>query len=305
MLAAHPLASWAGFALILGILLGLELGVIGKRPMQSVRASVRWSLIVIGFAALFFGLLRVVEGSTAALQFATGYVIELSLSVDNLLVFIIVLEYFAVPVALQPTALKWGILGAIVLRGVMIAGGSLILAQFSWVIYLLGAILVVTGIKLGIQSSTAQLDVSRNPLLRAARRMLPVSGRYVGTAFVFRDGARWLATPLLLAVLAIEWTDLVFATDSIPAVFAITRDPFLVYTSNILAIIGLRALYFVLAAALAQFRHLRSGAAAVLVFVGAKMLVGRWVTVPTGIVLAVVVVLLGASIGASAFKAKE
>ncbi len=305
MLAAHPLASWAGFAAILVILLALELGVIGRNPVQSERAAVRWSLVVIGFAAIFFGLLRVVEGSAAALQFATGYVIELSLSVDNLLVFIIVLEYFAVPATLQPTALKWGILGAIVMRGVMIGAGALVLARLDWVIYLLGALLIATGLRMLARSGGEPTEIENNPLLRVARRILPIGRRFAGTAFFTREGGRFVVTPLLLVILTVEWTDLVFATDSIPAIFAITRDPFLIYTSNILAIIGLRALFFVLAALIARFRYLRFGAATVLVFVGATMLLERWVVVPTEIMLVTVAAVLGVSVVASGSREKR
>lgn len=302
MLPGHPIASWLAFGAIVMLLLGIELGVISRARTLTVRQSGWWSVGVIACAVLFSVWLLLAEGRGPALQFATGYVVEFSLSLDNLLVFIMVLRYFAVPEALQPTVLKWGILGAIVMRAIMIGAGTLVLNRLSWVIYLLGALLIVTGIRIVAQFSVALVEIDRNPMLRLARRALPISDRFAGRAFFVREAGQLAATPLLLVVLVIEWTDLMFATDSIPAIFAITRDPFLIYTSNILAIMGLRALFFVIAAMIARFTYLRFGVAAVLMLVGAKMLAAPWVHLPMGTSLIVIVLVLGGSVFVSIWR---
>ena len=299
MLTDHATSSWLAFAAIVVVLLGVELGVISRVRVPTLRQSGWWSATVVAGAALFGLVLLLGEGRAPALQFATGYIVEFSLSVDNLLVFIMVLQYFAVPPALQPTAVMWGILGAIVMRGIMIGVGTLVLNELGWVIYVLGALLIVTGVKMLAQSSGASVQIDRNPLLRVARHVLPISDEFAGRKFFIRSAGKLMATPLLLVVLVIEWTDLMFATDSIPAIFAITRDRFLIYTSNILAIMGLRSLFFVLAAMIVRFTYLRFGVAAVLMLVGAKMLAAHWVIVPTGTSLVVIVLVLGAAVVAS------
>jgi TerC family integral membrane protein len=299
MFAGHPLVPWLAFAAALLVILAVELGVMSRIPHLTIRQAAAWSGCVIGIAALFGATLWIAEGRGHALLFATGYVIEFALSVDNLLIFIIILEYFAVPETLQPAALKWGILGAIVMRGIMIGIGAWALSQFSWVILVLGALLVLTGLKMLLTPASAPVEIDRNPVLRVARRVLPICERFEGRAFLVRRNGRLLATPLLLVVLVIEWTDVMFATDSIPAIFSITRDPFLAYTANILAIVGLRALFFLLSSVITRFGLLRYGVAAVLVLVGAKMLLEHVVKLPTAITLAGVVVVLGISVGAS------
>ena len=299
MIAGHSPASWLVFAVTIAVLLIVDLALISRGARLTVGRATWWSLTVVVVAALFGVFIGVHDSRADAVQFATGYVVEFSLSVDNLLVFIMVLRYFGVPAAVQPTALKWGVLGAMVMRGIVIAAGSLILREFHWVIYLFGALLVITAVRMFAKPGDEDVDLEKLPLLRAARKVLPVSRRFDGNAFFVREGGRLLVTPLLLVVLVIEWTDLVFATDSIPAIFAITRDPFLIYTSNIFAIVGLRALYFVLAAMLTRFAYLRFGVATVLLFVGAKMLAAHWVTVPSLLSLGVIVVVLGASVVAS------
>lgn len=301
----HPAASWLAFGAVMVLLLGMELGVISRDRTPTIRQAAWWSAVVIAFAAIFGAVLFAIEGHAAALQFATGYVVEFSLSVDNLLVFIMILQYFAVPPALHPVALKWGILGAIVMRGLMIGGGAVVLRELEWVIYLLGALLIITGIRMLARPVEVTVRVESNPLLRAARRVLPLSDDFSGPAFFVRHAGKLVATPLLLVVLAIEWTDLMFATDSIPAIFAITRDPFLIYTSNILAIVGLRALYFVLAAMIGRFAYLGVGVGTVLILVGGKMLAGHWLTVPTGVTLLGVVLVLGVSVVASLIAEKR
>ena len=221
--------------------------------------------------ALGFGLfLWWREGGQHALEYYTGYLIELSLSVDNLFVFILIFNYFGVPAAAQPKVLKWGILGAIVMRWVMIVFGALLLARFEWIIYVFGGILILTGIRMLTQKDE-RVDLEKNPVVRLARRVLPFSQSYDGGDFFCRTGTgRRLATPLLLVLIVVEWSDLVFAIDSIPAIFAVTRDPFLVYSSNVFAILGLRALFFVLAGMMDRFAYLKPGVALILVFVGAR-----------------------------------
>jgi tellurite resistance protein TerC len=305
MIPAHPPIAWIAFASSIVFLLAIELGVISRVKQLSVKQAAWWTATVVVVAMVFGVVLLLAEGRTPAVQFATGYVVEFSLSVDNLLVFIMVLHYFAVPDELQPLAIKWGILGAIVMRAIMILGGTLILNELAWIIYVLGALLIVTGLRMLRQPTAAQVKIESNPLLRALRRVMPVTDQFAGPAFFVQEAGRRMATPLLLVVLVIEWTDLMFATDSIPAIFAITRDPFLVYTSNILAIVGLRALFFVLAASIARFAYLRFGVAAVLVLVGAKMLAAHYVHIPAGWSLAMIVVVLGISVVASLLRTRD
>lgn len=301
MIAGHSPASWLVFIATVAVLLVVDLAVLNRA--ETVRRSALWCLTVFCVAGLFCAFVAINDGRADAIAFATGYVVEFSLSVDNLLVFIMVLRYFAVPLSAQATALKWGILGALLMRGIVIAAGTMILREFHWVIYVFGAMLILTAIRMVAKQDDADIDIERNPLLRLARRILPVSEHFSGSNFFVREGNRLVATPLLLVVLVIEWTDLVFAADSIPAIFAITRDPFLVYTSNVFAIVGLRALYFVLAAMLTRFAYLKIGVAIVLFLVGTKMLLSPWVHVPSLLSLAVIVGVLGGSVAASAMKA--
>jgi tellurite resistance protein TerC len=236
------------------------------------------------------------EGPRHALEYYTGYLIELSLSVDNLFVFLLIFSYFGVRADARPKVLKWGILGAMVMRLIMIGLGALLIQQFSWIIYVFGGVLVVTGFRMFRQKDEA-VDLERNPVVRLARRFLPFSHAYDGTRFFTRTiQGRVLATPLLLVVLVLEWSDLVFAVDSIPAIFAVTRDPFLIYSSNVFAILGLRALFFVLAGMLDRFVYLKTGVAFILVFVGFKMIISAWFHLPILISLAVIIITLALSI---------
>ena len=280
-------------------LLALDLGVLNRRShVLSIKEAALWSGGLVCLALLFGGFLWWREGTTHAVEYYTGYLIELSLSVDNLFVFILIFQYFAVPADLQPRVLKWGIIGAIVMRGVMIALGALLLARFSWIIYLFGGILILTGIRM-YRGDDERIEPERNPVVRLARRVFPVTPAYEGQSFIVRTASGWYATPLLLVVLMVEWSDLVFAIDSIPAIFAVTRDPFIVYSSNVFAILGLRALFFVLAGAMDRFVHLMTGVAAILVFVGVKMLLSGWYHLPTGISLAVILLFLRTAIWTS------
>jgi tellurite resistance protein TerC len=297
---AHSAAVWLGFTgLVVGLLI-LDLAVLNRRShVLTFREAITWSGGLVLLAHLFALFLLWREGTQHALEFYTGYLIELSLSVDNLFVFLLIFSYFCVRPEAQPKVLKWGILGAIVMRLIMIALGALLLQEFDWIVYVFGAILVYTGIRMFRQKEEI-VQLERNPVVRLARRLLPFDKAYDGTRFFTRTvNGRLLATPLLLVVLVVEWSDLVFAIDSIPAIFAVTRDPFLVYSSNIFAILGLRALFFVLAGMLDKFVYLKTGVAFILLFVGLKMTLSAWIHIPTALSLAVIVLTLSTAIGLS------
>jgi tellurite resistance protein TerC len=301
--AQHP-AVWLVFSgLIVGLLV-VDLFVIGRAGALSVRSATRWSAAVIAVALLFGIHVFATGGAKAAAEYYAGYLIELSLSVDNLFVFLLIFQYFAVPSEAQPRVLHWGILSAIVLRGIMIVVGVLALERFGWLIYVLGALLVVTAIKMGRQGEV-RVEPEKNPLVRVARRFIRVTPGYEGTAFFVRSHAGWVATPLVLVVLVVEWSDVVFAIDSIPAIFAVTRDPFIVYSSNVFAILGLRAMYFVLASAMDRFLYLKPGVAVILGFVGLKMVLSAWVHVPIGISLGVIAATLATAMLLSVLKLRR
>ena len=289
---------WLGFnAFVLGML-ALDLGVFHRRAhTPSFKEATAWSVVWVALALTFNYGLYLTWGAEPALQFLTGYLIEKSLSVDNIFVFVMLFTYFAVPPQYQHRVLFWGILGALVMRGIFIAAGAYVLEQFHWVIYVFGALLVVTGIKMARRIEA--YDPAKNPVLKLARRALPLTPNYHGQRFWVREGGKWVATPLFLVLLLVEASDLVFAIDSIPAIFAVTREPFLVYTANVFAILGLRSMYFLLAGIVHRFVYLKYGLAAVLVFVGAKMILVDVVKVPVAMSLAVVGTLIGASVVAS------
>jgi tellurite resistance protein TerC len=271
-----------GFHVFIVGMLALDLGVFQRQAhVVSVREAAVWSLLWIILALLFalgiwllwdrwdFG--RPGRGADKAVEFLTGYLVEKALSVDNLFVFLVIFRYFGVPARLQPRILAWGILGALVLRASLIVIGAALLVLFHWMLYVFAVFLIYTGIRLG-RSVEEEIDPGRNWLVRLARRFVPLVDGYETQRFWVRHEGRWHATPLPLVLLVVESTDILFALDSIPAIFGITRDPFIVYTSNIFAILGLRALYFLLAGVLGMFRYLNVGLALVLVFVGLKML---------------------------------
>ncbi len=297
MFGDHGAAVWLGFTGLVAALLILDLGVLNRRShVLSFKEAMSWSLGLIAFAHLFGLFILWREGTGPALEYYTGYLIELSLSVDNLFVFILIFSYFGVPAEAQPKVLKWGILGAIVMRLIMIALGALLLQQFEWIIYVFGGILIITGIRMMTQSGEL-VDLEKNPVVRLARRILPVCNYYDGTRFFTRQrSGAVVATPLLLVLLIVEWSDLVFAIDSIPAIFAITRDPFLVYSSNVFAILGLRALFFVIAGMMDKFAYLKPGVALILVLVGLKMTLSHWIHLPTLVSLVVIVLILTAAV---------
>jgi len=285
---------------VLGIL-ALDLLVLHRKAHAvSLREALAWSCVWVSLALLFSLGVYFVRGGEKALEFLTGYVIEWSLSVDNLFVFLVIFSYFAVPPIYQHRVLFWGILGALVLRAIFIATGSALLANFHWMIYVFGGFLVFTGIKL-LFAGDEKIEPEKNPAVRLVRRFINVTPDYQGQRFFIRkDGTLW-ATPLLLVLVVVETTDVIFAVDSIPAIFAITLDPFIVYTSNVFAILGLRALFFLLAGVMDMFRYLKVGLSFVLCFVGAKMMLVDFYKIPIGISLGVVGGILGISILASFF----
>jgi tellurite resistance protein TerC len=298
------LVFWILFNLFVVAMLVLDLGVLNRRSRRvSFREALAWSGVWIALAAAFAVIELFWHGRTQALQFVTGYVIELSLSVDNLFVFLVIFRYFKVPDEHQHKVLFWGILGALLMRGVFIVAGVGLIHRFSWITYAFGGLLVYSGLKL-LQQGEAEIRPEKNPVLRLFRRSLPVTKEYVGGQFFTRRGGLY-ATPLLVVLLVVETTDILFAVDSIPAVLAITLNAFIVYTSNVFAILGLRSMYFALAGMMEVFHYLHYGLSLVLIFIGLKMLGARYVDIPTAWALAIVLVVLGASILASLLNPHE
>jgi tellurite resistance protein TerC len=291
-------ALWIGFLAFVLTMLALDLGVFHRRDrVLGLRESLAWSATWIGLSLAFgAGVFRFL-GPAAGQEFLTAYVVEKSLSVDNLFVFVVLFGALGIPRALQHRVLFWGILSALVLRAGMILGGVALLARFHWLTYVFGAFLVFTGWKLWAQEEDTGAGATR--ILELVRRVLPTTGDLRGHAFIVRDQGRIRGTPLLLALVAIEFADVAFAVDSIPAVFAVSTDPFIVFTSNIFAILGLRSLYFLLADLVGRFVYLRPGLSAVLVYVGVKMMIVRWVKIPPSISLAIILGILTVAILAS------
>ncbi|MFN7966650.1 MAG: TerC family protein [Acidobacteriota bacterium] len=293
---------YAGFVAFVLVMLALDLGVFHRKAHEvRFREALSWSVVWVVLAMVFNAGVWALYGQQKGLEFLTGYLIEKSLAVDNIFVFVVLFSTFAVPPQLQHRVLFWGILGALLMRAAFIAAGAALLGSFHWLIYVFGALLIITGAKLLLKPDV-HVDPTRNPLYRLFQKLVPSTPDYRGQSFLVREGGRWLATPLLAVLVAIEATDLVFAVDSIPAIFAVTRDPFIVFTSNIFAILGLRAMYFMLAGVIDRFVYLRLGLASVLMFVGAKMTLAGVVKVPTAISLAVIALLLGGSVVASLLK---
>jgi tellurite resistance protein TerC len=270
----------------------------------TLKQAAIWSTIWVVLSLSFAASIYLTMGKQRGLEFLTGYLIEYALSVDNIFVFVLIFTYFNVPEKYQHRVLFWGIIGALVLRGVMIVAGSALVTRFAWTLYIFGAFLVITGIRMALQKDEAAYNPERDPVLRLARKIIPVTTDYHGKKFFVREpqtggGTRLAATPLFIVLLIVDTTDVVFATDSIPAIFAVTRDPFIVYTSNICAVLGLRALYFLLAGIVDKFVYLKLGLSLVLVFIGAKMLLEAVFHIPIGVSLGVVALVLASSIGAS------
>lgn len=290
---------WAAFNLFVLGMLALDLLVFNRKAHAvSLREALSWSLVWIALALIFNAGIYHMWGEEKALEFLTGYLIEKSLSVDNLFVFLIIFSYFDVPTIYQHRVLFWGILGALVMRAIFIAAGAALLSTFHWIIYLFGGFLVITGIKMFF-AGDEKIEPEKNPAVRLLRRWMPITAEFQGPRFFVRINQRLWATPLFVVLLVIETTDVIFAVDSIPAIFAITLDPFIVYTSNIFAILGLRALYFLLAGILEMFRFLKLGLSVVLCFVGVKMMLVDFYKIPIGVSLGIIAGILTVAIAAS------
>jgi tellurite resistance protein TerC len=290
---------WIGFVAVVFVLLAIDLGLLHRKAHAvSVREAFAWSVVWVALSLSFGYWVHHRFGATKGLEFFTGYVIEYALSVDNVFIFILIFSYFKVPAKLHHRVLFWGILGALLMRATFILAGAALLQAFHWMIYLFGAFLIFTGIKVMRQGS-AQLEPERNPIVRQFQRLVPMVSDYDSEGFSVRREGRIFATPLTLVLVTVETTDLVFATDSIPAIFGVTTDPFIVYTSNICAILGLRSMYFLLAAVIDRFVYLGTGLGIVLSFIGLKMLLGSLVTVPISLSLGVVAAILLGSVAAS------
>ncbi|HEX8620096.1 MAG TPA: TerC family protein [Thermoanaerobaculia bacterium] len=290
---------WAIFSIFVLGMLALDLGVFNRKAHEvRFKEALAWSVVWVALSLAFNWWIYTRFGSEKALQFLTGYVIEKALSVDNIFVFVILFSSFAVPKIYQHRVLFWGVLGAIAMRAVFIGLGAALVSRFDWIMYVFGAILIFTGIKL-MKEGDAEPHPEKNPIYKLARRIMPAVPEYHGKHFfIVKDGRRY-ATPLFLVLIAIEATDVVFAVDSIPAIFAISTDPFIVYTSNIFAILGLRAMYFLLAGVIDKFHYLKYGLAVVLLFVGVKMVIANWYHFPIGVSLGVIAGVLTLSVVAS------
>jgi tellurite resistance protein TerC len=299
LLQAAPWWAWAGFHAFVFFMLALDLGVFNRRVhAPTMREAGIWSAVWITLALLFNVLIFQAEGTQKGLEWITGYVLEKSLSVDNLFVFVLVFQSFQVDLRHQHRVLFWGVLGALIMRAGMILAGTALLNRFEWMMYVFGGFLVFTGIKM-LVTKDVDSDPTQNPMVRAFRRLVPFDENGGHERFsVVHDGRRF-ATPMLLVLLTIEVTDLVFAVDSIPAVLAVSRDPFVVYTSNIFAVMGLRSLYFLLAKMMDRFHRLKTGLAVVLAFVGIKMCIAEWVPIPVQYSLLVIAAILAGSVVAS------
>jgi tellurite resistance protein TerC len=310
-----PIWLWIGFNVFVLAMLALDLGVFHRKAHAvSGREALGWSVVWITLSLVFNAVIyfywdRMMPASTytnseAALAFLTGYLIEKSLSVDNIFVFILIFSFFGVPAAYQHRVLFWGILGALIMRGTLIAVGAALLHEFHWIIYIFGAFLIFTGIRMAWQHEE-NVQPDKNPVVKFFRRFMPVTETFEKDQFFVRRAGRLLATPLFLILLVVESTDLIFAVDSIPAIFAVTQDPFIVYTSNVFAILGLRALYFLLANVMDKFQYLKFGLSAVLIFIGVKMVIVDFYKIPIGVSLGVVASILTISILASLWKARQ
>lgn len=296
---AHNHLLWIGFNAAVLVLLWADLCVVHRTAhVVSIREALLASAAWIGAALLFNGAIAGWWGHKPALEFLTGYLVEEALSVDNLFIFLLIFSYFRVPPEHQHRVLFWGILGALVMRVTFILAGIALLDRFHWVMYLFGAFLVLTGVKLAVEKDQ-EVHPEHNPVTQLFRRIMPVTTDYAGHRFFVRQDGRWLATPLFIVLLVVETTDVVFAVDSIPAVLGVTRDPFIAYSSNVCAILGLRSLYFALAGMLRLFHHLHYGLAFILAFVGVKMCIADYYHIPIGVALGVIGGTLALSILAS------
>lgn len=297
---------WIGFNAFVLLMLALDLGVFHRKAhVVSFKESMAWTAVWIALAMLFNVWVWKYFGAQKGLEFFTGYVIEKSLSVDNVFVFALLFSYFAVPQLYQHKVLFWGVLGALVMRAIMIVLGAALITKFSWIIYVFGVFLIITGIKMVVKKEE-EIHPENNPVVRWFKRFMKVAPDFRGDRFFVRENGILMATPLFVVLLLVEVSDLIFAVDSIPAIFAVTKDPFIVYTSNVFAIMGLRSLYFALAGVMDKFHYLKIGLGFVLTFVGVKMLLGHtpW-KIDTGLSLAVIVGILALSVIASLMRPKD
>ena len=306
---------WIGFNLFVLSMLALDLGVFHRHAHKvSIKEATIWSVVWIALAMIFnLGLYLFWDkvspasdysNSEAALAFFTGYLIEKSLSVDNIFVFVLIFTFFGVPAIYQHRVLFWGILGALIIRGALIAVGAVLLKEFHWIIYIFGAFLIFTGIRMAIHRNE-EIHPEQNPMVKLLRRVMPVTEDYEDDHFFIHRAGRLMATPLFLVLLIVESTDLVFAVDSIPAIFAVTNDPFIVYTSNVFAILGLRSLYFLLAGVVDKFYYLKLGLSVVLAFVGTKMVIVDIYKIPVGLSLGVIASILTVAVVASLLRTRR
>jgi tellurite resistance protein TerC len=293
----HESLLWAVFGVVILILFALDLGVFHRKSHEvGIKEALVWSGIWLGAAIVFNLLVYFWMGTESAIEFAAGYLVERTLSFDNLFVFLLIFTYFKVPSIHQYKVLFWGIIAALVMRGIFVVAGIELIEKFHWVIYLFGAFLLVSGLKLALRKDEEPIDVGRNPVLRFCRRFLPTTDQYGDGDFLLTiDGKRFI-TPLFIVLLIIETSDILFAFDSVPAILGITLNPTIVYTSNIFSILGLRALYFALAGCMVMFHYLNQGVTLILIFVGAKMLLSGFLEIPAAIALGVIVLVLAGSI---------
>jgi tellurite resistance protein TerC len=302
----NTILLWVGFNLFVILMLAIDLGLFHRKAHEvKFREAIIWSAVWIVLALVFNAGVWYYFGEVRAVEFLTGYIIEKSLSVDNIFVFVLIFTAFQVPAAYQHKVLFWGVLGALIMRAIFIFAGVSLIAKFHWIIYVFGVFLILTGIKIARDKGT-KIKVENNPLLKFVRKYIPVTAGYVNAKFTVRFNNKLHATPLLLVLILVEATDLIFAVDSIPAILAITNDPFIIYTSNVFAIMGLRSLYFALAGSLKYFTYLHYGLALILVFVGIKMLISEFYKLNPFVSLGIIGVILAGSIAASLiWKAKE
>lgn len=305
MLFSVQVWLWIGFNAFVLAMLAIDLGIFHRAAHTiSLKEATIWSLIWILLALVFNGMLYLLQGPEIALQFLTGYLIEKSLSIDNIFVFILLFTAFGVPATYQYRVLFWGVLGALLLRGLFIAIGAVLLEHFHWIFYLFGTFLILTGVRMAFDKQT-EVHPEHNPVLKFVRRILPVTTNYHGDCFIVRQAGRILVTPLFLALLVVEATDLIFALDSIPAIFAVTTDPFIVYTSNVFAILGLRSLFFILANIVQTFYYLRLGLSIILFYVGIKMILTDIYHIPTVLSLLVIAAVLMLAVVASLIRTRR
>lgn len=301
----NQILPWIAFNIFVLGMLALDLGVFHRKAHEvKIKEALGWTAFWIVLALLFNLGIYLWLGPDSALEFLTGYLIEKALSIDNIFVFLLIFTYFDVPVIYQHKVLFWGILGALIMRAIFIMMGITLIQKFHWIVYIFGALLILTGIKIAFQKDK-KIQPERNPVVKIFRRFVPVSGRYEDGKFFAKKEGRHLATPLFIVLLVVETTDVVFAVDSIPAILAITLDPFIVYTSNVFAILGLRALYFALSGMMRLFQYLHYGLSGILVFVGIKMLIASIWKIPVGIALGMVAGILIISVGASLLRQKR